>query len=499
MDTPAVLRLLLLLVCAALQASPGQAGETAPAAGTDRPAGTLRPGAPCPQDAIGIAPGQSLREAVEAAGEGASFCIAAGLHRLQAIQPKRGQSFHGAPGAILSGAMLLTDFGRDGDLHVAEGLNLQRRENGYCLEERPACNLPEALFIDDAPLEQVIDLAEVGPGRFHIDYASGRLYFADDPQGRRVELARAMFAFFGSAPDVTITGLVVEKYANPAQQGAIQGEHGHGWSVEDCEIRFNSAVGISLGSGSRVVGSYIHSNGQLGVTADGRDILVENNEIARNNIYGFDTHWEAGGLKITVSRDIVIRGNHAHHNEGSGLWTDIDVYDVLYEHNLVEHNRYAGIFHEISFEAVIRNNRLRYNNRGAAPWFWGAEIQIAASQGVEVYANDITVGPDGHSIMLIDQNRGPAPDGSLYKTANNRVYENRVTYEGDGGGGGISDADPGMENYSIIEEGGNLFDSNLYRMPHAGEEVRFPWGHEEYDLEGFRALGQERNGRVVFY
>ena len=56
-----------------------------------------------------------------------------------------------------------------------------------------------------------------------------------------------------------------------------------------------------------------------------------------------------------------MRDNHVHHNEGPGLWTDIDNIHTLYEGNLVEHNANVGIFHEISYDAVIRNNIVRDN------------------------------------------------------------------------------------------------------------------------------------------
>ena len=57
---------------------------------------------------------------------------------------------------------------------------------------------------------------------------------------------------------------------------------------------------------------------------------------------------------------------------------------------LVERNHDAGIFHEISFGAVIRNNTAGNNGLDADPdWFWGADILISASQGVEVSGNTL--------------------------------------------------------------------------------------------------------------
>ena len=152
-----------------------------------------------------------------------------------------------------------------------------------------------------------------------------------------------------------------------------------------------------------------------------------------------------------------------HDNNGLGLWCDIDCRNVVYEENLVENNQYSGIFHEISFKAVIRNNVLRNNGSGDRGWFWGADITIAASQDVEVTGNTVTVAPGGCGIMLIDQGRRSG-DGKKYKTRNNTVHANEMTFEGAACAGGVSDTKPDDENFAIITDGNNRFDGNTYRV-----------------------------------
>ena len=101
--------------------------------------------------------------------------------------------------------------------------------------------------------------------------------------------------------DVLIRNITIEKYASVAQKGAIQTTEGTGWTIENCEIRWNSGAGIGIGTGGRVRDCDIHHNGQIGIAGHGRDILIENNRIWSNNIYGFDYTWEAGGVKIALS------------------------------------------------------------------------------------------------------------------------------------------------------------------------------------------------------
>jgi hypothetical protein len=266
-------------------------------------------------------------------------------------------------------------------------------------------------------------------------------------------------------------------------------------------VRLNSGAGIAAGTGSQIRGCSIHHNGQIGITGAGRDVLVEHNQIWTNNIRGFSYGWEAGGVKIALGDGVVFRSNHIHDNIGPGLWCDINCRNVLYEGNLVERNHGAGIFHEISFNAVIRNNVVRHNGIDDKGWFWGVNILVAASESVDVFGNILTVSDGGCGIILADQSR-PFEGGERpgkYKTRNNMVRDNEMTFEGAGCVGGASDVKPDDENYSIIEGGNNRFDRNLYRVPRMNGVLRFVWGHSTFDWDGFRATGMEPNGRLVVY
>ena len=452
---------------------------------------------PCPPAAIAVEPGASIQAAVDLAGDGASFCLKNGVHRMQVIRPKVGQSFSGEGQSVLNGSRLLTTFSREGRYWLAS-YEQRGRRHGQCAKEAPTCGFPEGFFIDDKPLGRVLSKDSVEAGRFYLDYANQRLYFADDPAGRKVEATVAAVAFHSAAPNVLIRNITVEKYASLAQEGAIQSRGGTGWTIENCEVRLNSAGGIGVGAGSRVLGCDIHHNGQIGITGVGPDILIENNRIWANNVRGFATGWEAGGVKLALSNGVTFRGNHVHDNIGAGLWCDINCRNVVYEGNLIERNRNAGIFHEISFHAVIRNNILRHNDVVHRNWFWGDDILIAASQDVEVYGNTLTVSAGGCGIILVDQNRSDK-SGGKYKTRNNIVHHNEMTFEGAACAGGVSDAEAGDENYNIITDGNNLFDRNIYRVPRMSGSPRFVWGHAIFDWDGLRGKGEESNGQLVIY
>jgi hypothetical protein len=460
----------------------------------------------CPSDAIAVEPSASIQAAVDRAGDNATFCLKDGTYRTQVIRPKPGQSFHGERQTVLDGSRLLTTFSREGRYWVASGQEPYGRRRGRCAKSAPACNLPEGLFIDDTPLTQVVSKDDVKTGQFYFDRAGARIYFVDDPTGHKVEATEAAFAFGSRAANVLIRNVTIEKYASVAQKGAIQAQGGTGWIVENCEVRLNSGAGIALGTGSRVRGCDIHHNGQIGITGAGRDIRVADNRIWANNLRGFSSEWEAGGVKLALGDGVVFRGNHVHDNLGPGLWCDINCRNVVYERNIVERNRGAGIFHEISFNAIIRDNAVSHNGIAGKGWFWDDNILIAASQDVEVYGNVLTVSPGRCGIMLIDQGRrfeGGWSDetgrGGKYKTRNNSIHDNETIFEGSACAGGASDVEPRDESFDIITDGNNLFDRNVYRVRRGSGPGRFAWGHEVFDWDGLRARGVEPNGRLVLY
>ena len=460
-------------------------------------AGATAGRAECPRDAVWVAVGDDLGAMAAAAKPGTAFCIANGVHRLQQVVPKRGQRFFGQAGAVLNGARLVTRFTRRGRVWVAggqtqQGERLQRRE---CLPERPRCSHPEAFFIDDVPLLAVASRGELVPGTFFFDYAADEILFLDDPRGRRVEASVSPYAFLGGARGVVVDGLVVEKYSTPIQRGAIgAGTASPGWTVRDNEVRLNYAVGVVVGSGSRVLGNHIHDNGEMGIGCVGDDILIEDNEIAGNGFFsGLDPLWEGGGGKCALTRRLVVRDNYSHDNNAYGFWTDIDNIDTLYEGNRIEDNVHGGISHEISYRAVIRDNRFEGNGFGVAVWLWGGAIQIQNSRDVEVTGNLVDTGGVGNGITLIQQDRGRGAYGR-HDTVGNTVHHNRIVAPGHAAGasGAIADFAPAR-----LAAGGNRFEHNVYVVP-SGRDDRWAWVDGFYDWATYRRVsGQDATSRLV--
>jgi parallel beta-helix repeat protein len=458
-----------------------QTGPTDPS-----PAGTVVPsGGDDELDGIVVAPGDDLAALVDAAEPGTSFVIEAGVHRMQSVRPKDGMSFVGLPGAVMNGSMVLDGFVFDDPFWRLDGIEMSDFLHGECFAGYEGCRYQQDLFMDNVMLWQVTEIDQLEPGRWLWDGES--VFVANDPSQRRVELSVAEYAFLGAASDVTISGLRIEKYATPAQSGTVQaqepgdGERGQRWLIEDIEITGSHGAGIRTGDFTTVRNVYVHDNGQMGVSiSGGTGVVLEGSEIAFNNIAGFDWGWEGGGMKATLTQDLIVRNNHSHDNEGPGLWTDIDAVDTLYEGNVVADNAGVGIFHEISGAATIRDNTVERNGFGKSEWLWGAGILVAASSDVEVYDNRVLDNADG--IAGIQQERGSGPDGPRL-LRNLSVYDNTVRMLG-GQTGVVQD----VGDDAVFTSRGIVFSGNTY-VDVIGR--RFAWDGRSLDQDGWLATGQD--------
>ena len=348
------------------------------------------------------------------------------------IRPRDGETFLGEEGAVLNGAVVLPRFEREDKYWVVAGQAQQGEVHGEGMRlgwgrEYKGCAFPEDLFIDDKPLWQVMSKGELEPGKWYFDYEVDCVYLAEDPNGRKVELSSARHAFSSPAGNVRISSLTIEKYACPAQHGAVEmTPQAKDWTVEDCDIRLNHGLGVKLFAGARLHYNRIHHNGQMGIGAIGEGIQIMGNEISHNNFAGFNVKWEAGGAKFVRTNNLVVRCNYSHHNKGPGLWTDIDNIRTLYEGNTVEDNEYEGIFHEISYSAVIRNNTVRRNGFKDPKWGYGAGILISSSGDVEVTGNRVE--NNARAITLVMQKRGSGAHGP-YELKNVKVRGNVIVNE----------------------------------------------------------------------
>jgi parallel beta-helix repeat protein len=432
--------------------TPGE-GVEPPFAEVSTTAEWVRPSIPEPDSVEGVLPGESIQAAVDAAPEGAEIVIGSGHHRLQTVHPKSAQTITGAPGAVMSGAMILTDFAEQEGGWVHRGISAEGERRGVCVDEESACEFPEDLYIDGERIRRTKTVDDIDTDSWYLDYDTDTLYLGRDPGESLVELAVTPYAFGGEATEVTIRGLVIEKYASPAQRGAV--DVGTGWRIIGNEIRHNHGAALFSASDSTVSDNYLHHNGQIAIDGGGDGSVYERNEIAFNHLGDFSFEWGAGGVKFVHTSDLVLRDNFVHHNFGPGLWVDGYNVDTVFEGNRVIDNYDVGIKIEISGSATVRDNLVEGNGFGNQHPPRGAGILIRESGPVEVVGNQL-LGNEDALVLHQDDGRENETGNHLHDIL---VHDNDI--ELDGGFVGYFGDIP----FDAFETAALTFEDNRYTGP----------------------------------
>jgi hypothetical protein len=242
------------------------------------------------------------------------------------------------------------------------------------------------------------------------------------------------------------------------------------------------------------LGNDIARGGQEGVHGTRlTSSLIQGNRIHDNNTEQFEPTWEAGGLKMTKLDGVTIDGNESFHNDGPGLWCDIDCTHTTISNNRVHHNygRWGqGIIYEISHYGTIRGNAVWENGWDYTTWGWGAGIVVQNSDHTEVVGN--TVAWNGDGISVVSQDRG----GSWNNVVENYVHGNIVvsTNGGPKAMGWYQD----WTGVLYAAASNNRGADNAYWYPTAeGSDGRFEWAGGLRYLADFNATPGEEGGRYL--
>jgi parallel beta-helix repeat protein len=477
-----------------LPVSPGLTGDVGPV--------------PRSCDGVTVTTSDDVQEVIDAHPPGTTFCLAAGIYRLEApLEPKDGDALIGDQGTVLNGSKVLTGWRKNGSVWSTTGfLPAAPGNQGECLESAPTCAYTEDVFVDKKRLNRVDSPSAVTAGTVYADYRSNVITIGDDPRDHLVEQAVAPSLVRALVDDVTVANLILEQAANEAQVGAVESRQaqphraGSGWRILQNEVRLNHGAGLGFADAATVTANFIHHQGQLGFGAWGAGSAVSNNEISFNGAAGYSPEWEAGGSKSWLTDHHTLTHNYVHDNWGPGLWADGGNMDTYYEDNKITDNWGAGIQHEISYDATIRHNQISGNGRRHKGWAWEAGIQIQSSGGkrlIEIAYN--VVEDNANGIALIDSgNRAgdrPAPYGP-HVVQNVWVHDNNITMSTGQTTGAVEDTgDPG-----IFTTNHNRFEANTYYLQSLTEPY-FSWANADLDWSQWRTLGKgnDLNGRAELW
>jgi hypothetical protein len=207
-------------------------------------------------------------------------------------------------------------------------------------------------------------------------------------------------AFGGHATGVTIKHLTIEFFGihsgatHPSgdnnNEGVVNHDSGHDWTVTHNTVRFNAGAGVFGGSGDRITYNCLTRNGQYGFSFyepnDVYHVVVDHNEISFNNTYNWERKVEGcgctGGGKFWRTHGAAFTDNYVHHNYSVGMWADTDNTAFKVEGNYFADNEDEGVIYEISYNALFRNNTFIRNALGAGkgdPGFPHSALYISES------------------------------------------------------------------------------------------------------------------------
>jgi parallel beta-helix repeat protein len=243
-------------------------------------------------------------------------------------------------------------------------------------------------------------------------------------KGLKLRGAIAGFYAYGPASNLILDGLTSENNYYGIYFSGYDASISDS-TIKNCEVRNNDEHGIFLYRRNYDIlidhnhvsysgwDKYWGHNIKV-VVWDGDDpatgpvgITITNNELDHARVQGIMT-WNA--------RNLLIRGNHSHHNGATGIQIEDGSKNVIVEDNTCEYNAQksgyeTGIWVDSTENAVVQNNIIRYNNIG---------LMVSGSEWIIVRNN-----------LIYKNNRGP-------DQANYIGISIQESHQGEGGGSDIS-------------------------------------------------------------
>ena len=117
-------------------------------------------------------------------------------------------------------------------------------------------------------------------------------------------------------------------------------------------------------------------------------MILEDNHVHHNFMYGFDPH--------TATHDMIIRNNTVHDHGAMGIICSLDCYNITIEDNEVYNSAGSGImFSRNMYDSIARNNNVHdevkciflsqsHNNQ-----VYNNTVSNCESQGIYLYHNSV--------------------------------------------------------------------------------------------------------------
>lgn len=436
------------------------------------------------------APKRTVTAALRAAHSGQTIVLRAGTyHESVFVTPdKAGVTVQNYPGEAVwfDGSRAVDRWEGAGSTWTAGGWTAEfdhwtsftrgLNQKSFLTPAFPMAAWPDQLYVDGSQLRQVGSVAEVSPGTFFVDYATDRLTMGTNPDGHEVRAADLDRAITVAAPDVTLRGFGVRRYANSLSTGGAIYLARPGDTAQNLVLQDLATQGISMYKANvwldHVTILRAGMVGASGHLADGA--RVTNSIISQTNTEHFNKAPASAAIKITRSRHILVSNNYLSDNyDTHGMWIDISVVDFKIVGNTVQNNgRAPNIQVELSDTGIVADNIVRGGDDG---------VYIYDAGNVKVYNNTFGGNSRGSVYLSQDDRRADAAglgDPACPWIVRNITISNNV-FQYNGGDYGLQIRALDGSTHISASQMNITIDGNVFHEPSEHTDMMVAWGGDD--------------------
>ncbi len=193
----------------------------------------------------------------------------------------------------------------------------------------------EMVFVNGAPLTQVLSAADMIAGTFYVNAASQQLLIhpaaGTDMTTAKVEVStRAETMDIVGRNSLVLRGLTFRHGASCMNQKSLNIYNSNNILLDGVAANANNWGGMGINGTQNVTvqNSSASFNGGVGfATFQDKNVLLQNDEADYNNWRGAQSalyDWGMGGAKLFSTHTATIGRFHAYNNQAQGLWFDTD-------------------------------------------------------------------------------------------------------------------------------------------------------------------------------
>ena len=261
----------------------------------------------------------------------------------------------------------------------------------------------EMIFVNGAPLDQVLSYSELQADRFYVDEKARTIYIqlseGLNADQAIVEVAVRPRIFWAAGKTHIVLKGIIFQHANTAlDEPAVRFYDASAVRVEDCQFRWNNWGGLGFGRSRNVTArnNVASHNGGAGIgTWKTNTLVFEDNHTSHNNWRGKKggfTGWAVAGMKNLYTHGGIFLRHTSSDNQTHGIWFDTDCENILVSEAVFSSNLRHGIYIEANpGPLTIRNSRISRNRHDG--------ILIANSARVNLEGN-IIYGNAASQIMV---------------------------------------------------------------------------------------------------